>query len=89
MDKRDFDDACETLATSSLAADMAQEFPGSYSVDEVLGITVRLDDASDKADKLMREDFASLSASEQERLIGLLGEHSAQNRQWWRDYLLG
>lgn len=87
MDKRDFEDVREELATSSLAADMAQEFPGSYSVDEVLGITARLDEASNKADKLMREDFASLSAPEQERLIGLLGEHSAQNRQWWRDYL--
>lgn len=72
---------------SSLAADMAQEFPDSYSVDEVLCIAARLDCASDEAERLMREDYASLPPLAQERMIGLLSEHSEQSRRWWLDFL--
>lgn len=89
MDKREIGKVREDLAASSLAADLAQEFPHSYAEDEILDIAARLDAASDRADELMREDFASLSEKEQERLIALLGEHGGQSRQWWRDYLLG
>ena len=88
MDERGFDNVREELMTSSFAADMAQEFPDSYSVDEVLCITARLDCASEEAERLMREDFATLSPSAQERMIGLLSEHSEQSRKWWREYLL-
>jgi hypothetical protein len=88
MDKRDYEEALEELAVGSLAADLAQAYPDSYSKDDVLDISARLYDASDKADELMRDDFAALTPMEQERLIDLLDEHSEQTRQWWRDYLL-
>lgn len=88
MDNQDYSDALEELAVGSLAADLAQEFPDSYSKDDVLDVSARLYDASDRADKLMRDDFATLTPMEQERLINLLGEHSEQTRQWWRDILL-
>lgn len=87
MNKREFENVHEELMTSSLAADMAQEFPDSYSVDEVLRITARLDCASEAAERLMREDFAALPPLAQERMIGLLSEHSEQSRKWWREYL--
>ena len=87
MDKRDYDEALEELAVGSLAADLALEFPESYSKDDVLDISARLYDASDRADRLMRDDFATLAPAEQERLIDLLAEHSERQRQWWRDYL--
>lgn len=87
MDKRDYEEALEELAVGSFAADLAQEYPDSYSRDDVFDISARLYDASDKADELMRDDFAALTPMEQERLIDLLGEHSEQTRQWWRDYL--
>ena len=87
MDKQEFDKAHEELMVSSLAADMAQEFPESYSPDEVACIAARLDCASEEADRLMREDFAALSPLAQERMIGLLSEHSGQSRKWWREYL--
>lgn len=87
MDERDFDNVHEELMTSSLAADMAQEFPDSYSVEEVMCITVRLDCASEEAERLMREDFAVLTPSAQERMIGLLSEHSEQSRLWWLEFL--
>lgn len=87
MDNQDYADALEELAVGSLAADLAQEFPDSYSKDDVLDVSARLYDASDRADKLMRDDFATLTSMEQERLIDLLGEHSEQTRQWWREYL--
>lgn len=87
MDKRDYDEALEELAVASLAADLAQEFPDSYSKDDVVDVSARLYDVSDRTDDLMRDDFAALSAMEQERLIALLGERSEQTRQWWRDYL--
>ena len=87
MDKREFDNVREELMTSSLVADMAQEFPSSYSVDEVLRITARLDCASEEAERLMREDFATLPPLAQERMIGLLSEHSEQSRRWWHDLL--
>lgn len=87
MDERDYDEALEELAVGLLAADLAQEYPESYSKDDVLDISARLYEASDRADILMRDDFAALTPMEQERLIDLLGEHSEQTRQWWRDYL--
>lgn len=87
MDERGFDRVHEELMVGALAADMAQEFPESYSTDEVACIAARLDCASEEAERLMREDFAALSLLAQERMIGLLSEHSEQSRKWWREYL--
>lgn len=87
MDEQEYCKVREELEVSSLAADSANEFPESYTVDEVLGLADRLNDASAEADKIMREDFAKLSKPEQECLIELLSGRSDQTRQGWRDYL--
>lgn len=87
MDEQEYGKVREELEVSSLAADLANEFPESYTVDEVLGLADRLNDASAEADKIMREDFAKLSKPEQERLIELLSGRSDQTQQEWQKFL--
>ena len=77
----------ENMAAIEFKMQMAIDNPGMYTLEELQAMQCEYDEASAAADKLMRDDFQSMSPEMQKRMLQLLAGDEAHTPQFWLDTL--
>lgn len=82
VSEEDFRKAQIDMAAVEFSEKMAIENPGMYTADEMRELVERHEVSKEKADRIMREDFASLPPQMQNAMKKLLKNTNVSEEVW-------